>query len=147
MPIWGPLFGAFESKIRVRERIANIVTYVQGLQVPSTDREHPGAQLFKVYCASCHGTTGQGNGPVAAQLRTQPPDLTMYTARNGGIFPSERLRQIIDGTGVGAHGGRDMPVWGDAFRTRAGGLTAEAVAQRIDAIVQYLEVIQKRAGE
>jgi mono/diheme cytochrome c family protein len=147
MPIWGELFGALESKVRARERIANIVTYVQALQVPPTDLEQSGVQLFKTYCASCHGPAGHGDGPVAAQLRTPPPDLTRYTARNGGVFPSERLRQIIDGTGVGAHGGRDMPVWGDAFRTGPGGLTPDAVAQRIDAIVWYLQTIQGRAGE
>jgi len=42
-------------------------------------------------------------------------DLTMYTARNGGVFPGERLRQIIAGRGPAAHGDRTMPVWGVAF--------------------------------
>jgi hypothetical protein len=38
-----------------------------------------------------------------------------------------------------------MPVWGDAFRSERGGLNAEAVKARIDAIVRYLEAIQQRA--
>ena len=147
MPIWGPLFGAFESEVRVRERIANVVAYIQSLQQPSSGSIDPGAQLFRAYCATCHGVAGHGDGPIAAQLRKPPPDLTTYTARNDGVFPSKRLQQIIDGTGVGAHGDREMPVWGDAFRTSRGGLTPEAATQRIDAIVRYLGSIQQRASE
>ena len=142
MPVWGPLFGAFESDARVRERIANLVTYIETLQQPPGTAD-PGAQLFRTYCASCHGTRGRGDGPAAGQMRKLPPDLTTFTRRNGGVFPAERLRQIIDGRGVGAHGDRDMPVWGDAFRTRSG-LTPEAVQERIDAIVRHLQAIQAK---
>ena len=35
--------------------------------------------------------------------------------RNGGVLPSERLRQIISGVGVAAHGDREMPLWGRLF--------------------------------
>jgi mono/diheme cytochrome c family protein len=147
MPIWGPLFGAFESDVRVRERIANLVTHIESLQQGSSGSDDPGAQLFRTYCATCHGITGLGNGPVAEQLRKAPPDLTKYTARNGGVFPSERVRQIVDGRGVAAHGDREMPVWGDAFRTARGGLSPEAVKARIDAIVRYLGALQERAAE
>lgn len=147
MPTWGPIFRAFESDVRVRERIVNLVTHVESLQQASSGSNDPGAQLFRTYCATCHGIGGRGNGPVAEQLRKTPPDLTRYTARNSGVFPSERLRQIIDGRGVVAHGDREMPVWGDAFRSAPGGLTPEAVKARIDAIVRYLGAIQERAAE
>jgi mono/diheme cytochrome c family protein len=104
-------------------------------------------QLFHTYCASCHGVTGHGDGPIAGEFRKVPPDLTKYSARNGGVFPSERLRQIIDGRGVPAHGNREMPVWGDAFRSGRGALSAEGVTARIDAIVRYLKAIQERSAE
>ena len=146
MPIWGPLFRAFESDVRSRERIANLVTYIEGLQQRPGSPADPGAQAFRTYCATCHGLNARGSGPVAGQLRKTPPDLTKYTARNGGVFPSERLRQIINGHGVAAHGDRDMPVWGDAFRSGRDGLTPEAVKTRIDAIVRYLGAIQERGG-
>ena len=107
----------------------------------STDQ---GAQLFKMYCASCHGVNGRGSGPASEQFRKIPPDLTRYTARNGGVFPSERVRRIIDGTGVAAHGDRDMPVWGDAFQGGREGLTADGAKARIDLIVRFLEAIQQR---
>lgn len=104
-------------------------------------------QVFRTYCASCHGVTGRGDGPIAGELKKLPPDLTKYTERNGGVFPSERLRQIIDGRGIAAHGNRDMPVWGDAFRSAKDGLTPEAAKARIDAVVRYLAAIQQRAAE
>ena len=106
-----------------------------------------GEQLFRTHCATCHGEHARGNGPLADQLRTRPPDLTTFTARNGGIFPSERVYRIIDGRGVASHGDREMPIWGDAFKASRDGLTAETVKERIDALVRYLEGIQKRAAE
>jgi mono/diheme cytochrome c family protein len=147
MPVWGPLFRAFESDIRVQERIANLITHIESLQQPSSGPNDPGAQLFRTYCASCHGISARGDGPAAGQMRKTPPDLTKYAARNSGVFPSERLRQIVDGRGLAAHGDREMPVWGDAFHTARNGLTPEAVKARIDAIVRYLGAIQQRDAE
>lgn len=144
MPVWGPMFRAFESDARARERIANLVTYIESIQAPTTGPDDTGSQLFRTYCASCHGATGRGNGPLAEQLRRMPPDLTQFTRRNGGMFPSERVYRIIDGRDVSSHGDREMPVWGDVFKTVPGGSSAAAVKARIDAIVRYLAGIQER---
>jgi mono/diheme cytochrome c family protein len=97
--------------------------------------------LFRTHCASCHGATGRGDGPLSVQLRRTPPDLTQFTRRNGGIFPSERVYRIVDGRDVASHGDREMPVWGDVFKLGAAG---SAVKDRIDAIVRYLAGIQER---
>ncbi len=35
-----------------------------------------GADAFAAHCASCHGTGGAGNGPVSANLKVPPADLT-----------------------------------------------------------------------
>jgi mono/diheme cytochrome c family protein len=142
MPIWGPLFRAFESDARVRVRIDNLVRYVETLQ-PST--RESGAALFRTYCASCHAADARGAGPLADRLRRLPPSLTSYAARNGGVFPGERVRRIIDGRDIPAHGTSEMPVWGDAFRRTRESLTDQAARARIDAIVKYLEAIQERA--
>lgn len=146
MPVWGPIFrGLDTSDTRVQQRIDNVVGFVESLQTPSTAVNDPGSQLFRTHCATCHGTAGRGNGPMADQLRRTPPDLTQYTARNGGVFPSERVYRIIDGRDVPSHGDREMPVWGDAFRRGRGDSSDEAVKGRIDAIVRYLAGIQERA--
>jgi mono/diheme cytochrome c family protein len=147
MPIWGPMFRAFESDARVRERIENLLTYLESKQQGSSGSSDAGAQAFRTYCASCHGTSARGDGPLAVQLRRTPPDLTKFTQRNGGVFPSERLTRIIDGRDVVSHGDREMPVWGDAFKVTRGGLSEDAVKARIAAIVRYLQAIQERAAE
>jgi mono/diheme cytochrome c family protein len=144
MPVWGPMFRAFESDARARERIANLISYIESIQAPTTGPDNAGSQLFRTYCASCHGTAGRGNGPLADQLRRPPPNLTLYTRRNGGVFPNERVYRIVDGRDVPSHGDREMPVWGDAFRAVPGGATDTAVKARIDAIVRYLAGIQER---
>ena len=108
--------------------------------------ELDGHQLFKTYCASCHGENGHGNGPAADSLRHIPPDLARFATKNGGVFPSERLTRIVDGRDVPSHGNREMPVWGDAFREMPGGISAETVKARIAAIMKYLELLQARNG-
>ena len=144
MPIWGQMFRAFESDARARQRLVNLVTYIESLQAPSTGSDDTGSRLFRTYCASCHGTTARGDGPMAMQLRRMPPDLTQFTIRNGGVFPSEQVYRIVDGREVMSHGDREMPVWGDAFRMALGGPGAGVIKARIDAIVLYLAGIQER---
>jgi mono/diheme cytochrome c family protein len=120
--------------------------HIESIQVPSTGAKDAGSQLFRAHCATCHGRTGRGDGPMADQLRQAPPDLTKFTARNGGVFPRERVYRIIDGRGVPSHGDRDMPVWGDVFK-QTEGVPASDVKTRIEAIVRYLEGIQERAAD
>ena len=112
-------------------------------QGPPTD----GRVLFATYCASCHGKTGRGDGPAAEALRIKPADLTQFALRNGGIFPNEKVRRLIDGrdAGVRAHGNIEMPIWGDAFQIREG-LSESAAKGRIEAIMYYLGSIQQRSG-
>jgi len=145
MPIWGPLFRAFESDARVRVRIDNLINYLESVQSRPSHSAESGAALFRTYCASCHGADGRGAGPMTTQLRRLPPSLTSFAVRNSGVFPSERVRRIIDGRDIAAHGSFEMPVWGNAFKRTREGLSEAAAAARIDAIVRYLESIQERA--
>jgi mono/diheme cytochrome c family protein len=106
---------------------------------------YSGPELFRVYCASCHGADGKGGGPVASSLRVEMPDLTQIARRQGGQFPAEQVRRIIDGRKtLPPHGTRDMPVWGSAFRAAAANdPQSQAQSDRlIDLLVQYLRSIQ-----
>jgi mono/diheme cytochrome c family protein len=112
-----------------------------------------GKTAFGTYCAACHGVSAKGDGPVAAQLVTKPSDLTKLTRGASGVFPHDSVRAVIDGrTIVTAHGGREMPVWGDMFVFEATGggvseddseLTKEFVAQRINQLTSYIASIQE----
>lgn len=101
-----------------------------------------GAQLFRTHCASCHGSSARGDGPLADQLRRRPSDLTTLRQRYHG-FPTELLTRVVDGREVvRGHGSTEMPVWGDTFRS--GTVSEAAVREKIDALVRYLEAIQAR---
>jgi hypothetical protein len=75
----------------------------------------------------------------------RPADLTQIAKRNKGTFPSDQVHRIIDGRqSVKTHGESQMPVWGDAFSKAMVGGDEKAVAERISALVKYLESIQER---
>lgn len=104
-----------------------------------------GGSLFMTYCATCHGTTARGDGPLASNMVRKPSNLTEIAKRNGGQYPAEMVFRTIDGRQpIRGHGGPDMPVWGDAFaRSREAG-DAERVKAVIQSLVDYLESIQLR---
>lgn len=108
--------------------------------------DYGGRELYERFCASCHGDTGFGDGPVADSLDVIVPDLTRMYQRSGGSFPEERVRRIIDGRQVyPVHGSRYMPVWGQALWVEAGA-TPEAAAEAqgmVDRLVGYLRSIQQ----
>jgi mono/diheme cytochrome c family protein len=102
-----------------------------------------GDSLFKTYCATCHGPTAKGDGPLADHLRFRPPDLTLFAKRNGGKFAADKVERIIDGRApVKGHGGSDMPVWGDAFKGSQEGYDEASVKARIKALAEFLEGLQ-----
>lgn len=106
-----------------------------------------GGILYQRYCAACHGADGSGGGPVAAYLRVKPPDLTSLGERYGWPLPRDGLARFIDGRfQPGAHGEREMPVWGEQLEE----LPPEVVGERekaavIDLILDFLESIQGKA--
>lgn len=86
----------------------------------SADGTDIGKQDYDANCAVCHGTAGKGDGPYAAKLKLPMPDLTVLAKNNGGVFPSARVFNLIDGRDeVQGHGPRDMPVWGEDYLAKA----------------------------
>jgi hypothetical protein len=109
-------------------------------------RQLTGVEMYEQLCASCHGVSGRGDGPVASLIKIGVPDLTRIAHRDGGEFPTEDVRRTIDGRFERpAHGSRDMPVWGwqfyDSSATDDVGERA-VVDSMIDRLVEYLRSIQ-----
>lgn len=104
-----------------------------------------GREVYRTYCATCHGTSAVGDGPLASNMVKKPANLTEIAKRNGGTFPSEVVFKTIDGRSpIKGHGGPDMPVWGEAFqRSREAG-DQDRVKSVIQSLVDYLESIQVR---
>jgi len=117
------------------------------------DRPDIGKLEYESKCAVCHGHKGKGDGGVLDMLKKAPSDLTVLTKKNGGVFPFERVYAVIDGREfVLGHGSRDMPIWGNAYKSE--GMTAaeyffethydmEMFARaRILALIDYLNRLQ-----
>lgn len=102
-----------------------------------------GPDLYRLYCATCHGRDAKGGGPAAAALKIPPPDLTVLARRQNGVFPAVEVETIIrGGTARAAHGSDEMPVWGPIFR--ALDPSDARVKGRIANLVSYIASIQRR---
>lgn len=110
-------------------------------ELPPLIRSVKGSDLFRAYCASCHGLDGKGSGPAAASLKLKVADLTVLAKNNGGRFPDARVRKVIMGDDViASHGSREMPVWGPIFHQIEEDVDRGNV--RLDNLVKYIESIQ-----
>jgi mono/diheme cytochrome c family protein len=102
-----------------------------------------GKDLFREYCAVCHGQDAKGAGPAADALKKSPGDLTQLSRKNSGKFPEQRVLATFKGeAGVTAHGSQDMPVWGAIFTNMSPNLNQGQ--DRIYALLNYLEEIQAK---
>jgi mono/diheme cytochrome c family protein len=108
-------------------------------------RVERGGQTYRVYCASCHGASAAGDGPMAEALKVRPSDLTRISERNGGTFSQAGVAAAIDGRlEIRSHGPSSMPVWGLSFQEAGRDSDQEKdVQEKIKDLVAYLESIQK----
>lgn len=112
---------------------------------PAMKQTTPGGEVFRTYCAVCHGSSARGDGPLSANMVKKPANLTEIAKRNGGVYPSDLVFRTIDGRNpVRGHGGPDMPVWGDAFAKSRETEDKQRVKDVIQSLVDYLEGIQLR---
>jgi len=106
-------------------------------QVPASDAR----AMFDNYCAVCHGKSGVGDGPASKALAKAPADLTKIAARNGGTYPEVKVKRYIEGLDeIAAHGSRDMPMWGELFRS----LNRDTAQIRIQALSDLLKGMQTK---
>jgi mono/diheme cytochrome c family protein len=115
------------------------IKYVSAQPTPA----HDGQAMYMSYCASCHGTQGHGDGPVARVIKEPIPDLTTLKARNGGQYPYLMVMQSIKGDPqMPAHGTADMPVWGPVLRQLSQRSEAE-LELRVHNLADHVETMQK----
>lgn len=104
--------------------LAGIFILLFSLSSYSDDSSGPnitiGGVEFERSCAICHGFNAKGKGVMSDSLTTKPADLTVLSKYNNGHFPFADIYEVIDGTSsAGAHGSREMPIWGDRYRKEA----------------------------
>ncbi len=119
----------------------------------AADRIDVGKLQYDSACAVCHGVGGKGDGPLKAQLVRPVPDLTVLARNNRGVFPFDRVYQIIDGRQeVSAHGPREMQVWGRVFSMQSSIYfenypphdVESAARSRILSLIEYVYRLQGR---
>lgn len=111
---------------------------------------------YRSSCAVCHGANGKGKGEFNPYLAKPATDLTTLAKANGGVFPLQRVYEVIDGRQtIPSHGTRDMPIWGLRYSVEAGTQlqyaevpgpfdTEALVRARILALVEYINRLQVR---
>lgn len=109
-----------------------------------------GEQLFRENCVACHGVTGHGDGPDAAQLNTPPADLTRIAARRDGVWPMLEVMSILDGYLKFTNPREGMPVFdglldSDLVEFDTGNGLTTLVPVKLIEVANYLETIQNPA--
>jgi mono/diheme cytochrome c family protein len=109
-----------------------------------------GLELYATHCAACHGADGKGDPATERILAVDVGDLSSLAEANGGEFPVEYVRRIVDGRdGPGPHvvKGKPMPAWGRLLQEGDTAESREAVAAaRIDALVGHVRGMQDPPG-
>ena len=104
-----------------------------------------GAQMYKDYCAVCHGPTGRGDGPAVEFLKAPPLDLRTLAQRNNAKYPADHVAATLRfGVSSHAHGTADMPVWGPVFRAAEKGRNEAVAESRIHNLIVFIESLQQK---
>ena len=134
------------NKIRIAVMTATLIVAYTG--APAAD--DIGKREYDNNCAVCHGMTGKGDGPYAGIVDTRIPDITTLQKANNGVFPYDRVYQVIDGrVELKAHGRRDMPIWGNEYNAKAADYIREYNAEgfirgRILALINHVYSLQEK---
>lgn len=89
------------ARLPVPAEYANLVNPLP----PTAETIQAGEQLFLLNCASCHGDTGKGDGPVSSALTPKPSDLALVASSVDDAYLYWRIAE--GGAGVRS----SMPAW------------------------------------
>lgn len=135
----------------LRKTFAATICLIIALAGPRADAQQAdiGQELYEQYCATCHGLSGKGDGPLTRYILDKVSDITLLTQNNDGVFPMLEVMRIVDGrAGLRGHGG-PMPTYGDVFEHMADSGTEDETATilaargRIMSVALYLEQMQE----
>lgn len=101
-----------------------------------------GPDLYREYCAVCHGISGKGDGPAASATRKHPTDLTQLARTHAGKFPTLGVQTSIKGSTIVEHGTGEMPMWGSILNQS--GQQKDLGDMRVMALVKYVESLQAK---
>ncbi len=76
---------------------------------PNSQSVAAGQALYDAHCATCHGKTGKGDGPLGLTLIPRPADLTLHAVP--GVHTDGQLFEWI----TNGFPGSAMPAWRDSL--------------------------------
>ena len=96
-----------------------------------------GKTIYTTNCASCHGETGKGDGPVGAALNPKPRDFSQaqfkYDGNKDGKPGSDADLHAVIKDGAAAYGGSPMMApWGGSLSDKD-----------IDNVIAYIRTLHK----
>lgn len=98
-----------------------------------------GSQIYKEYCAQCHGFTGQGDGPAAPDLEPRP---AVHANISFSQLPEDYLFNVIYYGGKGVGKSPLMPYWGLTIGGKQG--VADVIAYLKDTFKGKPQVAQAK---
>ncbi len=69
-----------------------------------------GGEVYKTYCATCHGNSGKGDGIAAAALDPKPRDLSNADYVSG--LTDAHIKKVVTEGGAAVGMSATMPAWG-----------------------------------
>ena len=78
-----------------QESPAHSVPTIKHVPIANTP-SNSGKDMFRSYCAVCHGADAKGTGPAASALKAAPTDLTALSHKNGGKYPAAHVAAACD---------------------------------------------------
>ncbi len=95
-------------------RVFVVMLGVIGLLLPASaalaQDAAKGQQVFKLYCASCHGEKGDGQGPVGKTLNPPPRNFQVADFKFGGT--DKDIFEVISNGAASKGGSPLMAPWG-----------------------------------
>jgi mono/diheme cytochrome c family protein len=115
-----------------------------GPQQPPRADYSSGAYLYRAFCATCHGETGKGDGPVADIAGRRPADLTLLSRNHGGKYPRDHVLNVLENVKpLTGHEPPAMPNWRNLLRTTEGG-DARVARTRLVALADHVGTLQQK---
>ena len=113
-------------------------------QRPPREDYSSGAYLYRAFCATCHGETGKGDGPVADIADRRPADLTILRRNNGGTYPRDRVLRVLENVEpIPGHEPPAMPNWRNVLKTTEGG-NERVIRTRLEALADHVGTLQEK---
>jgi mono/diheme cytochrome c family protein len=89
-----------------------IAGQVKVVPVPTRQTDmSSGPEMYREYCAVCHGPNGHGSAKAAAALKTTIPDLTTIGKRNSKRDVADFVEMVLRDDSLPGHQAKGMPDW------------------------------------